>query len=621
MSEEKKNAANPADSESGENSAKRLEGVAMGIHHFGGPTEEAGNYRATWSKLIAYCRKHLPAICLALVFAVAGNLFQLLCPGYFSRITDTVKDGLTGAMDMGAVTAAAIVLGCLYGGAALMGFLQSFLMATVTARISQNLRTAIMDKINRLPLRFFDRASLGDVISRVTNDVDTIGQTLNQNLGMLISSITLFVGALILMFYADWILALTAIVTSAIGFWASKVVLSRSQKFFKAQQAGIGSVNGHVEETISGHHVVTAYNGTEAAQAVFDGINDNLYTAAWKAQFVSGFITPLMSFSGSIAYVAICVVGAVLVMRGQITMGVIVAFLMYINQFTQALTHIAETVPGLQGTTAASERVFALLDEEELGDESHKTASLAGISGDVTFQNLSFGYRQDKTVIHDFSAEVKAGQKIAIVGPTGAGKTTIVNLLMRFYEPDSGEIRIDGTPIGSVTRENVHDQFGMVLQDAWLFEGTLKENVIYNKQGVTDEQVAEVCQAVGLHHFISTLPQGYDTVLSGAVSLSEGQKQLVAIARAMIQDAPMMILDEATSSVDTRTEALIQEAMGRLMAGRTSFVIAHRLSTIQNADLILVLKDGDVVERGTHADLLGLGGFYAELWTMGLNPA
>jgi ATP-binding cassette subfamily B protein len=600
--------------EKDENAAKRLEGVAMGINHFGGPVEEAGNYRKTWGKLIAYSSKLLPVIAAALVFTVTGNIFQVLAPGRLRAMTDALREGLWGNMTMQVITAIAGSLGCLYLGAAIMSFLQNFIMATVTARISKNLRGTISRKINRLPLAYFDRVSLGDVISRVTNDVDTIGQTLNQNIGMLISSVTLLLGSLFLMFYVSWIMAVTAIAASSLGFFASKVVLSRSQKYFKAQQRNLGAINGQIDEVFSGHNVVMAYNGVDAAQNAFNSVNSSLYAAAWKAQFVSGFITPLMNFSGSIAYVAICVAGALLVMQDSITFGVIVAFILYVNQFTQALTHIAETVPGLQATTAASERVFDLLDEEELEDESHKNEKLVKAGGNVVFMNLHFGYRKDKTVINNFSAEIKTGQKIAIVGPTGAGKTTIVNLLMRFYEPDRGEILLDGVPVSRLLRENVHEQFSMVLQDAWLFAGTLKENIIYNTQGITDEQVAEICRTVGLHHFISTLPNGYDTMLDSSVTLSEGQKQLVTIARAMIQNAPMLILDEATSSVDTRTEALIQQSMDKLMSGRTSFVIAHRLSTIKNADLILVMKDGDIIERGTHAVLLSQNGFYSELY-------
>ncbi|MDR0490326.1 MAG: ABC transporter ATP-binding protein/permease [Oscillospiraceae bacterium] len=597
-----------------ENSAKRLEGVAMGISHFGAPSEEVGNYKSTWRKLIAYIRKYLPAIIAAIILTVAGNILQVMNPGWMSAMVDEVKNGITGVMDINAVWRIAAILIALFAGSALFGFLQNFIMATITARISKNMRSAILNKINRLPLKFFDRVSIGDVISRVTNDVDTIGQTLNQKLGMLISSVTLFIGAILMMFISNWLLAVIAIAMSMIGFLSSKAVMSRSKKYFKAQQGGIGAVNGHIEEIYSGHNIVAAYNNIENAKTDFDSINKNLYNAAWKASFVSGFITPLMNFSGSVAYVAICVGGAILAMKNVISFGVIVAFILYVNQFTQALTHIAETAPGLQSATAASERVFELLGEEELPDESGKPQSLACVKGGIVFENVRFGYSKDKTIIHGFSADIKAGQKVAIVGPTGAGKTTIVNLIMRFYDPDGGEIRIDGTPISSIARGGVHSQFGMVLQDTWLFEGTIKENIVYNKSGVTDAQVAEVIEAVGLGHYIKTLPGGYDTMLDGRLSLSEGQKQLLTIARAMIQNAPMLILDEATSSVDTRTEALIQGAMDKLMAGRTSFVIAHRLSTIKNADVILVLNEGDVVESGTHANLLEKGGFYAQLY-------
>ncbi|MCL1834846.1 MAG: ABC transporter ATP-binding protein/permease [Oscillospiraceae bacterium] len=597
-----------------ENEAKRLEGVAMGISHFGALPEDVGNYSSTWRKLIAYCKNHLAGIIIAVVFTIAGNVLQVISPGWMSALVDEVKIGLTGSLNISAVWRIAVILILLFACSALLGFLQNFIMATITARISRSMRSAILHKINRLPLKFFDRVSIGDIISRVTNDVDTIGQTLNQNIGMLISSITLFVGAILMMFLTNWILSLVAIAMSMFGFLSSKAVMSRSKKYFRAQQSGIGAVNGHIEEVYSGHDIVASYNNIEAAKSEFDDMNGKLYNAAWKASFVSGFITPLMNFSGSLAYVAICVGGAILAMRETISFGVIVAFILYVNQFTQALTHIAETVPGLQSTTAASERVFELLGEEELPDESAKTQALTGVKGDISFRNVRFGYSKDKTVIHDFSADIKAGQKVAIVGPTGAGKTTIVNLIMRFYEPDGGDITIDGVPISSIARSGVHSQFGMVLQDTWLFEGTIKENIIYNKRGVTDEDVDRVFKAVGLDHYISTLPLGRDTMLDSRLSLSEGQKQLLTIARAMIQNAPMLILDEATSSVDTRTEALIQGAMDKLMAGRTSFVIAHRLSTIRNADVILVLNEGDVIESGTHEGLLASKGFYAELY-------
>ena len=605
---------NEKKNENDENSAKRLEGVSMGISHFGAPVEDVGNYKSTWTRLIAHCRKFMPLIIVALIFTVGGNILQVISPGYIRRMIDVVQAGLKGSIDMQVLWELAIKLAVLYAVAAALGYFQSFIMAAVTAKISKNLRSDILGKFNRLPLRFFDSISIGDIMSRVTNDVDTIGQTLNQNIGMLFSSVTLFVGSLIIMIWTNWLLAVIAIAASSIGFVSSKVVMSISQKYFKQQQRGLGALNGHIEEIYSSHDIVATYNGEESAAETFRAMNTELYGAAWKAQFVSGFITPLMNFSGSIAYVAICVAGAIMASRGNITFGVIVAFMLYTNQFTQALTHIAETVPGLQSTTASSERVFDILGEQELEDENDKTASLANVSGSVSFENIRFGYDPSKPVIHNFSANVQSGQKIAIVGPTGAGKTTLVNLLMRFYELDGGSILLDGTSTDMTTRNNVHEQFCMVLQDTWLFEGTIRDNIVYNKIGVSDERVAEVCGAVGLHRYISTLPGGYDTVLDSRSSLSEGQKQLVTIARAMIHDAPMLILDEATSSVDTRTEVLIQAAMDKLMTGRTSFVIAHRLSTIKNADMILVLKDGDIIERGAHDELLAQEGFYAQLY-------
>jgi ATP-binding cassette subfamily B protein len=417
-----------------------------------------------------------------------------------------------------------------------------------------------------------------------------------------------------MMFYNSWILALVAIGSSFIGFALMIIIMSKSQKYFKIQQQGLGNINGHIEEIYSGHNVVKAYNGERNAKKTFEDINGSLYNSGWKSQFMSGLMMPIMNFIGNFGYAAVCVVGAALVMKGTISFGVIVAFMIYIRLFTQPLSQLAQSMQQLQRTAAASERVFEFLDEEELDDESHKIKKLKNVKGDVEFKNVRFGYEKDKTIINDFSANVKAGQKIAIVGPTGAGKTTMVNLLMRFYEIDGGEIYIDGIPISRVTRENVHDQFCMVLQDTWLFEGTIKENIIYSKHGVTDKEVIDACKSVGIHHFIRTLPQGYDTVLNDKASLSVGQKQLVTIARAIIQNSPLLILDEATSSVDTRTEKLVQDAMDKLTQGRTSFVIAHRLSTIKNADLILVMKDGDIIESGNHKELLEKGGFYAELY-------
>jgi ATP-binding cassette subfamily B protein len=476
------------------------------------------------------------------------------------------------------------------------------------------MRNGIADKINKMPLKYFDRTSFGDVISRVTNDVDAIGQTLNQSLDTLVRAVTMFVGSLIMMFHTNALMALTAVASSVVGFVFMVLIMMTSQKYFKAQQEGLGDINGHIEEIYSGHDVVKAYNGGAAAREEFERINGELCDSARKSQFLSGLMMPFMLFIGNAGYVAVCVVGASLALNGSISFGVIVAFMMYIRMFTQPLQQLAQSMQSLQRTAAASERVFEFFGEEELTDESGKENLLKNIKGDVEFKNVRFGYDKDKTIIHNFSASVKAGRKIAIVGPTGAGKTTLVNLLMRFYETDGGDISIDGVPIGRVTRENVHEQFCMVLQDTWLFEGTIKENIVYSKQNVSDGEVENACKAVGLHRFIKTLPDGYGTVLNDAASLSAGQRQLLTIARAMIQNAPLLILDEATSSVDTRTERLVQSAMDELTKGRTSFVIAHRLSTIKNADIILVLKDGDVVENGSHDALLAKGGFYAELY-------
>ena len=461
------------------------------------------------------------------------------------------------------------------------------------------------------------------MLSRVTNDVDTIGQTMNQSLGNLVTAVTMFLGSLIMMFTTNAIMALTAIVSTFFGFGLMMLIIRKSQKYFLGQQRSLGQLNGHVEEIYSGHNVVKAYNGEEAAQNTFDQINGELYNCAWKSQFLSGLMQPLMGFIGNLGYVAVCVMGAVLVKSGRTDFGTIIAFMVYVRQFTNPLSQIAQAATSLQSAAAASQRVFEFLDQEELADESQKTEVLpvGTVKGEVEFDHVRFGYTKDKTIIHDFSAKAKPGQKIAIVGPTGAGKTTLVNLLMRFYELDGGEIRIDGKSIASLTRENVHDLFCMVLQDTWLFEGTIRENVVYSKQGVTDEQVKAACKAVGLDHFIRTLPDGYDTYLNDKANLSAGQRQLVTIARAMIENAPLLILDEATSSVDTRTEALVQAAMDKLTENRTSFVIAHRLSTIRNADLILVLKDGDVVESGNHQELLAKGGFYATLYNSQFESA
>lgn len=605
---------------------KSNRGPMGGPPGMGGPAEKAKDFKGTFVKLLRYCKSYLPAIIIALICAAAGTIFQIVGPDKLSDMTNEIMVGLMGSINMDAIVNIAATLICFYAASALLNFLQSFIMATVTAKTSKKLRTGISQKINLLPLKYFDKVSYGDVLSRVTNDVDTIGQTLGDSLGTLVSSVTMLIGALIMMFRTNWIMALTAIGSSLIGFVLMILIMGRSQKYFTRQQQSLGDINGHIEEIYSGHNVVKVYNGGKAAKQTFETINDSLYSSGWKSQFISGLMFPIMSFIGNFGYVAVCVVGAALAMNGSISFGVIVAFMLYVRLFTQPLTQLAQAAQNLQRTAAAGERVFEFFDENELSDETHKTKKLEKVKGNVEFEHVRFGYSKDKTIIHDFSASVTAGQKIAIVGPTGAGKTTMVNLLMRFYELDSGEILLDGTPISQITRENLHDQFCMVLQDTWLFEGTIKENIIYSKEGVTDADVVAACKAVGLHHFIRTLPDGYDTVLNDKASLSTGQKQLVTIARAMIQNAPLLILDEATSSVDTRTEVIIQEAMDRLMAGRTSFVIAHRLSTIRNADLILVMKDGDIIESGNHEDLLEQGGFYSELYNSQfehttMNPA
>jgi len=588
-----------------------------------GGTEKAKDFKKTWGRLIAYCKKYLPVIVTALVIAAVGTVFQFIGPDKLKDMTNEITQGLPalidgvpviGAIDMQAVLDIGILLVFFYAGSALLSFVENYIMATVTAKISKNMRTGISQKINRMPLKYFDGTSHGDIISRVTNDVDTIGQTLNQSVDNLVRSITMFLGATFMMFYTNWIMALTAIGSSLIGFVLMTLIMSKSQKHFAAQQQGLGDINGHIEEIYSGHNVVKVYNGGREAKKTFERINGSLSTSGWKSQFLSGLMMPLTAFVGNLGYVAVCVVGAALAMNGTITFGVIVAFMLYIRLFTQPLSQLAQSMQQLQRTAAASERVFEFFDETELSGESQKQRVLENIRGDVTFRNVHFGYEKDKTIINDFSADVRAGQKIAIVGPTGAGKTTMVNLLMRFYELDSGEICIDDIPISGVPRENVHEQFCMVLQDTWLFEGTIKENIIYSKQGVTDGEVTAACKAVGIHHFIRTLPHGYDTVLNDNANLSAGQRQLLTIARAMIQNAPLLILDEATSSVDTRTERIVQEAMDKLTHGRTSFVIAHRLSTIRNADLILVMKDGDIIESGSHDALTARGGFYADLY-------
>ncbi len=588
-----------------------------------GGGEKAKDLIGTWKKLLAYCKRYSALFIIAIGCAAVGTVLQLLGPDKLSEIAGYIEAGLlTGNIDLDAIVRVCITLVFFYVASWLLSAAQQWMMATFTQRVSQTMRGDISRKINRLPIWYYNRNTTGDVLSRVTNDVDTIGQSLNQSVGGMISQIVLFVGSLIMMLATNWLMALTAVAATLLGFVFMMAIMGRSQKYFSRQQKNLGALNGHIEEIYAGHTIVKAYNGEAQANATFDELNGRLRESGFKAHCLSGLMMPLMTFIGNFAYVAVCIVGGTLAMNKTIDFSVIVAFVMYVRYFTQPLSQIAQSMQSLQSAAAAGERVFEFLEAEEMEDESHKTKRLENVQGSVEFKHVKFGYEDsDRTIIHDFSAIARPGQKIAIVGPTGAGKTTMVNLLMRFHELQGGEIRIDGVPTREVSRENVHDQFCMVLQDTWLFEGTVRENLVYSTPNVSDEKIKEACKAVGLHHFIKTLPKGYDTVLSDQVNLSQGQKQQLTIARAMIADKPMLILDEATSSVDTRTEQKIQDAMDKLMHGRTSFVIAHRLSTIKNSDLILVMKDGDIIESGTHDALLAKSGFYAELYNSQFEQA
>ena len=586
------------------------------------PAEKSKDFKGTWMKIIRYCKRYLAVIVVALICAVAGTILTILGPDKLSDLTKVITEGIATGIDMERVKSIGLTLVAFYVGSVILSFGQQFIMVTVTQNVTKQLRSDISGKINRLPMAYYNKTSTGDVLSRVTNDVDMISQSMNQSIGNLVSAVALFFGSLIMMFKTNVIMTLTAVIATMIGFGLMSLITSHSQKYFSRQQANLGALNGHIEEIYSGHTVVKAYNGEKNAKKVFDELNNNLRDSAFKAQSLSGLMQPLMAFIGNFGYVAVCVMGAVLTMKGYIGFEVIVAFMMYIRLFTQPLAQIAQATQSLQSAAAAGERVFAFLGAEEMSDESDKTEKLGKAEGYVDFEHVKFGYEDtDKIIIHDFSAKAKPGQKIAIVDPTGAGKTTLVNLLMRFHEIQSGDIKIDGISTRDMKREEVRSQFCMVLQDTWLFEGTVRENLVYNTENVSEEKIEAACKAVGLDHFIRTLPHGYDTILNDQVSLSQGQKQQLTIARAMIADKPMLILDEATSSVDTRTELQIQKAMDALMQNRTSFVIAHRLSTIKNADLILVLKDGDIIESGNHEELLAKGGFYADLYNSQFDQA
>ena len=567
-----------------------------------------------WRQLSPYLKGFHLFFLVAILFSVVSSIITVIGPDKLKEITDTITKGMGGVIDIDKITSIALTLAILYGVGALVSYSSSFIISTMIQRFAERLRNAIAEKINRVPLQYFDSHEQGDTLSRVTNDVDLMTQSFNQSLVQMVSSIVLLIGSIFMMFKTDWHLAVTAIVSVFAGFALSSIIMVKSQPLFKQQQDNLAKVSGYVEEIYSGHNVVISYNGRHQAKDHFDAINQDLYHSMWKSQFFSGIMMPLMQFVGNFGYVMVCIVGAVLTINGDITIGTIVAFMTYVRIFTQPIGQMAQGITQLQSASAAMGRVFEFLDEEEMEDESQKTRQLETPKGHVTFEHVRFGYSPDKTIIHDFTAEAKPGQKVAIVGPTGAGKTTMVNLLMRFYDIQAGKITIDGVDTKAMSREEVHDAFSMVLQDTWLFEGTIRENLVFNQTDISDEAVEAATRAVGVHHFIRTLPNGYDTVLDDSVTLSVGQKQLLTIARALLKDAPLLILDEATSSVDTRTEELIQKAMDKLMEGRTSFVIAHRLSTIRNADLILVMKDGNIIEQGNHQELMSQNGFYADLY-------
>lgn len=574
-------------------------------------------------KTATYVKSGAVSMIIALLLAALSAVLTIIGPDKVGDIANEMSNGLFTGIDLGAIAETGIFLAVIYTLSAVFGFIQQYIMATVTLRISYRMRGELSAKINRVPQKYFNENSQGDILSRITNDVSTLQQGLTNSLPTIISSATQFIGCLIMMFVTEWRLALISLGITVGGIVLTVLIMSRSQKYFIARQKSLGELNGYIEEMYSGHDVVRISRAGEEVGAGFDRLNGEVYDANWRSQFLSGLMQPLMNVIGNVAYVAVCVVGAALAIQGTIEFGVIISFILYVRLFTSPLTQIAQGMTNLQTASASAKRIFDFLGSEELSDESGKTEALTSVRGDVEFSHVRFSYPDtpDKIIIKDFSADIHAGEKVAIVGPTGAGKTTMVNLLMRFFEINSGSIRIDGIPVSDMKREDVHKLFGMVLQDTWLFEGTVRENLVYNMEGISDDDLERVCRVCGLSQFVHTLPDGFDTVLSESTTISQGQRQLMTIARAMLQNAPMLILDEATSSVDTRTELLIQRAMDRLTEGRTSFVIAHRLSTIKNADLILVMRDGDVIESGTHDELMAKGGFYSGLYNSQFDNA
>jgi len=579
-----------------------------------GGKAKAKNFKGTMAKLLKYAKRYMLWVVLSMLMISVGGVLQIMGPGLLGDLTNEIQNGLRLGIDMVVISRIAWTMAIMYGCMYVLYILSDYIMASIIQKIAKSMRTDISNKINRLPFSYFHGHSYGDILSRITNDVDTISTSLSQSGSMVARASAMLVSCIIMMFYTNWILAFTAIGTVLLGFVGMVLVMKQSQKYFMLNAKQMGDMNGHIEEAYSGHGIIKVYNASHNSKKAFEDINRKLDVSGYRSQFFSGLMMPIMGFIGNLGYVAVCVVGAVLVINTGMEFGVIVAFMIYVRLFNFPLSQLAQAAQNLQRAAASCERVFEFLEEKEMEDESLKEKRLQNINGSIEFEHVKFGYTAEKTIIKDFSVKVSPGQKVAIVGPTGAGKTTIVNLLMRFYEIDSGTIYIDGIPTNQVRREDVHEQFDMVLQDTWIFEGTIKENIVYSKKGVTDEQVIEACKTVGLHHFVMTLADGYDTILNDKASLSEGQKQLLTIARAIIKNSPLLILDEATSSVDTRTERIVQAAMDRLTQGRTSFVIAHRLSTIKNADIILVMKNGDIIESGNHDVLLEKGGFYAELY-------
>lgn len=582
-----------------------------------------GNITSALSRLSSYMRPQIGAVAVALILAALSAVMTIIGPDKIGSIANVMSEGLFTGIDLSQIARLGIFLAVIYLLSALFGFIQHYIMAVVTLKMSYKMRGELSEKINKVPQKYFNTTPQGDILSRITNDVSTLQQGLTNSLPTIISAVTQFVGCLIMMFVTEWRLALISLAVTLVGMVLTFSVMSRSQKYFTARQMSLGELNGYIEEMYSGHEVVRISRGEKGVKERFAGLNRAVYDANWRSQFLSGIMQPLMNVVGNIAYVAVCVFGSILAIGGKIEFGVIVSFVLYVRLFTSPLTQIAQGMTNLQTVSASAHRVFDFLESEELSDESEKDGAPSDVKGNIEFSHVRFAYPDtpEKTVIKDFSATVKAGQKVAIVGPTGAGKTTMVNLLMRFFETTDGKILIDGVPITDMKREAVHSLFGMVLQDTWLFEGTVRENLVYNMSGIEDGELERVLRACGLDRFVASLPKGLDTVLSESTSISAGQKQLLTIARAMLQNAPMLILDEATSSVDTRTELIIQKAMDELTRDRTSFVIAHRLSTIRNADLILVMRDGDVVESGTHEELMEKGGFYSELYNSQFDKA